>query len=167
MDDGCDACGFGYDMDAPIDDCWRGIEAGAAAAAELIANAADPAVRHDPDEWSAIEYASHLRDVLFVQRERVLHALREDGPLVVPMGRDVRVEQEGYAAQDPADVAVQLTHAAKLFANVLARLEPAAWQRTLLYNFPEPEQRPIHWLAVHTQHEVVHHLNDVRRQLSA
>ena len=38
------------------------------------------------------------------------------------MGRDERVEHDGYADQDPNDVARQTTDAASLFANVLSRL---------------------------------------------
>ena len=36
--------------------------------------------------------------------------------------------------------------------------------RTLIYNYPEPAPRSIRWVAVHTLHEVMHHLGDVRRQ---
>ena len=57
------------------------------------------------------------------------------------MGRDERVEHDGYASQDPEDVARQLEDAAALFANVLARLEPADWERVLVYNYPERTER--------------------------
>ena len=120
----------------------------------------------EPDTWSPLEYGCHLRDVLLVQRERVLLVRRETSPVVVPMGRDERVEHDGYTAQDPADVAIQLGHAGKLLANVLTQLSPADWDRTMLYNYPEPAERSIGWLATHTHHEVVHHLGDVTSQLS-
>lgn len=103
--------------------------------------------------------------MLLVQRERVLLARRTERPLAVPMGRDERVEHEGYAEQHPADVARQLTDAGALFANVLARLPAGEWQRTVLYTFPEPAERPLSWVADHTLHEVQHHRLDIRRQL--
>jgi hypothetical protein len=82
------------------------------------------------------------------------------------MGRDERVHFDGYAEQDPVDVARQLTDAAHLFANVLARLDGGAWERTAIYSYPLPSERSLEWIAVHTWHEVRHHLQDVRTQLA-
>ena len=81
------------------------------------------------------------------------------------MDRDERVEYDGYAEQEPDRVARQLDDAAYLFANVLARLTPADWDRSLMYNYPTLFERSFRWVAVHTVHEVRHHLLDVRRQL--
>ena len=80
------------------------------------------------------------------------------------MGRDERVEADGYNEQRQADVARQLEDAALLFTGVLRRLDDRSWDRTLIYNYPEPAPRSIRWVAVHTLHEVMHHLGDVRRQ---
>jgi hypothetical protein len=80
-----------------------------------------------------------------------------------PMGRDERVEHDGYMEQDPDDVVRQLTDAAQLFANVLSRLGPNDWDRTVMYSYPAPLERSLRWMAVHTVHEVRHHLLDVRR----
>ena len=52
------------------------------------------------------------------------------------MGRDERVEHDDYADQEADDVARQLTDAAHLFANVLFRLGPEDWERTVLYKVP-------------------------------
>ena len=81
----------------------------------------------DPQTWSVLEYGCHARDVLLVQRERVLLALRVDQPDVVPMGRDERVEADGYNEQRQADVARQLEDAALLFTGVLRRLDDRSW----------------------------------------
>ena len=81
------------------------------------------------------------------------------------MGRDERVEHDGYAEQDPVDVARQLTDAARLFANVLARLGREEWERNVTYNYPARSERSLQWVAVHTVHEVQHHLRDVQSQL--
>ncbi len=163
--DGCDECGFDYDL-GTAHDAGRAIGGGVAQlAALLVESAADVSLRPQPDTWSPVEYGCHVRDVLLVQRERVLAARRTDRLAVTPMGRDERVEHDGYAEQDPHDVARQLTDAAGLFANVLARLSAADWDRTLMYNYPDPSERSLRWVAVHTVHEVHHHLLDVRRQL--
>ncbi len=163
--DRCGECGFVYDEDGALA-AGDAIQAGAGEVAGLLRDGGDLTSRRSPDVWSPLEYGCHLRDVLLVQRERVLLARREERPSLVPMGRDVRVEHDGYAAQDPADVARQLEDAALLFANVLDLLGDD-WDRTLIYNYPERTERSLRWVAVHTLHEVVHHLLDVRRQLPA
>ncbi|MCP3759581.1 DinB family protein [Streptomyces sp. TBY4] len=126
-----------------------------------------PALRLRPAEhvWAPLEYACHVRDVLFVQRERLLAARRTDTPTAEPMGRDERVDHDGYADQNPADVARQLKDAAALFAGALDRLPPSDWHRTLIYTYPEPAERSLRWLALHTVHELHHHLADIRGQL--
>jgi hypothetical protein len=158
----CEGCGFEYDLDrcgAAADD----IEAGVAEMRPLLVDATpDVRVRPAPETWSVLEYGCHMRDVLLVQRERVLAARRTDTPTCPPMGRDERVEHDGYAAQHPDDVARQLTDAAAMFANVLRRLAPEDWDRTLMYNYPHPWERPLRWVAIHTVHEVRHHLGDMR-----
>jgi len=164
--DRCGACGFEYDLDQAPAAGSAIIFAASELATCLSAGGNEVRRRRDPDTWSALEYGCHVRDVLIVQRERVLAARRTDCPSVDPMGRDERVEHDGYAEQDPFDVARQLGDAALLFANDLARLAPAEWDRTLMYNYPALFERSLRWVAVHTVHELRHHLLDIRRQLS-
>jgi hypothetical protein len=64
--------------------------------------------RPAPDVWSRLEYACHIRDVLLVQRERVLMVRRGFDDEALPMGRDERVDHDGYNDQKPVDVALQL-----------------------------------------------------------
>jgi hypothetical protein len=166
MADRCPECGFEYYEDeasaagsAIVVGCHRMAEA-------LESLAGRAAGRHEPDTWSPLEYACHVRDVLLVQRERVILARWTDTPSLAPMGRDQRVEFDGYSTQDPGDVARQLRDAALLFANVLSRLDDEAWARTLTYNFPDSRERSLRWVAVHTRHEIVHHRGDIERQLA-
>ena len=164
----CDDCGFTYD---------EAEAAGAAAAIRRLARtaadqltgvaAATAGTRPDDTTWSALEYSCHVRDVLLVVRERLLLARREVDPTPAMMGRDERVEHDGYAEQDPTAVARQLVDAADLFANDLDRLDADAWDRTLVFALPTPAPRSLRWLAVHTVHEVSHHLEDLRRSLAA
>ncbi len=166
MVDQCRECGYSYDLDAATrsgDD----IRVGVAELSRLMTTTARPALagRTRPDLWSPLEYTCHVRDVLLVQRERVLLARRVDLPEAVPMGRDERVGHDGYAEQDPAQVAEELTAAARLLVNALDRLDAADWERRLVYTWPERGERTLRWVAAHTLHEVCHHLLDVRRQL--
>ncbi len=160
----CDECGFVYDLDRAPDAGADIVRTAAELAAILRDGRTDPRPRREPEVWSPLEYGCHVRDVLLVQRERVLDARRNDTPSFQPMGRDERVVHDGYAEQDPGAVARQLDDAAALFANVLDRLGPD-WDLTLAYNYPTRAERSLRWVAVHTVHEVQHHLLDVRRQL--
>ncbi|RDI44389.1 DinB family protein [Nocardia mexicana] len=166
--DHCRECGFTYDT-AAAPAAGQAIRDGIAEIANVLR---DPQVnlrdRRSQTVWSPLEYACHVRDTLLVQRERVLAARRADRVDCTPMGRDERVDHDGYAEQDPRDVARQTSDAALMFTNVLARLAPEDWARIVLYNFPEPRtERTLSWVAVHTVHEVRHHLQDIRRQLTS
>lgn len=165
--DRCAQCGF--DRDAPVPDgIATSIVAGAGELAGILREPGhDLARRRSPGQWSPLEYGCHLRDVLLVQRERVLLARRRDLPALEPMGRDERVAHDGYAEQQPALVADELTMAARLFANVLDRLGPRDWDRLVGYNYPQPAERTLRWVAANTLHEVRHHLLDVRGQLAS
>ncbi|MFC3963548.1 DinB family protein [Nocardia jiangsuensis] len=161
----CAECGFEYD-DAHLPTISATIRALAAEHAE-IQTTADPAAlrrRREPATWSALEYGCHLRDVLLVQRERLLAARRTDTPVAEPMGRDERAEHDGYADQAPIDIARQLTDAAALLTHAYDRLGPADRERRLVYTYPERAERSLGWLALHTAHELRHHLLDVERQ---
>jgi DNA segregation ATPase FtsK/SpoIIIE, S-DNA-T family len=117
--------------------------------------------RPEAETWSALEYAGHVRDVLLTQHGRLYQALVEDVPAFSPMHRDERVLLGGYNTEDPATTATEVTIAADLFARLLARLSAAEWSRRCIYNFPEPTEVDVTWLARHSVHEVVHHLLDI------
>ena len=163
--DRCEECGFEYDLSEASAAAPAIVEGIGELAVLLNDSAADLRTRRRPQTWSPLEYGCHVRDVLLVQRERVLAARRVDRPSFDPMGRNERVEHDGYAEQDAGDVVRQLTDAAHLFANVLSRLGPEEWERSVMYSYPRLSERSLQWVAVHTVHEVRHHLLDVRRQL--
>jgi hypothetical protein len=162
--DRCDGCEFEYNLaDAP--QAGADIVEAAAKLGAMLTGVGDMRTRAKPGTWSPLEYGCHVRDVLLVQRERTIAARLVDCPAFDPMGRDERVDYDGYADQDPHRVARQLDDAALLFANVVARLAPDDWDRTVMYNYPTRFERSLRWVAVHTVHEVRHHLLDVRAQL--
>ena len=166
--DRCDDCGFVYaDHDAASEaDEIAGLGPRYGA---LLTVPAEPAAarrlrtRPGPDVWSPVEYACHVRDVLLAQRERLLQALVEEEPGFVPIYRDRRPKLAGYGDELPEQVAAEIGFAAGLVARVFGRLDPAAWRRTCVYNFPEPSVRTLLWLAQHTLHEGEHHLLDIER----
>lgn len=160
----CDECGFVYDLSLAQSTSRRLVE-GSAELVALLTPPADVRSRRHLGVWSPLEYVCHVRDVFLVQRERVLAARRLERPSFTTMGRDERVAFDGYAEQEPVDVARQLLDAARLLANVLARLDEGSWDRPVVYQYPRPQERSLRWVAVHTRHEIEHHLLDVRRQL--
>jgi hypothetical protein len=161
----CDECGFTYDVGTAPAAVPAITEACAEAATLLVRHATAAPTRREPETWSALEYGCHLRDVLLVQRERVLLALRIEQPVPEPMGREERAVLDGYAEQLATDVARQLTDASALFTHVLDRLDDGQWERTMVYNYPTPAPRSLRWVAIHTEHEARHHLADIRHQL--
>jgi len=117
--------------------------------------------RPGPRIWSALEYACHVRDVFLVQRERIYLTLVEDCPRFAPMYREERAVLARYVAEEPDDVGREIKMAAELLAWAFEGLDEAQWQRRCIYNFPEPSERTVLWLARHAIHEGEHHLHDV------
>lgn len=165
----CEECGFVYEREGAASASRAGRDLAGQIAALLRGDAPDLAARARPLVWSPLEYACHLRDVFLVQRERLLAARRVpeggEAPALTPMGRDERVELDGYASQSPEAVARQLCDAALMFGGVLDRFGPRDWEREVVYPHPEPTARSLAWVAVHTVHEAQHHLLDIRRQI--
>lgn len=163
--DQCPDCGFVYDL-SQSGTVERDIRERVADVVAILRNRkVDLRSRRQPGVWSPLEYGCHLRDMLLVQRERVLAARRADRPDCSPSGRDERVVHDGYAEQQPEDVARQLADAAQLFSNVLTRLAAEDWDRAVVYHYPETRERSLRWVAIHTLHEAQHHLLDIRRQV--
>jgi DinB superfamily len=122
--------------------------------------------RPEPDVWSALEYASHVRDVFLVQRERVVLAQVEEKPSFARMYRDERVALCGYSASTLPTVLDQLQMAAELCADTFRRVDRTGWSRVFVYNWPAADQHDVLWLGRHTVHEGEHHLLDVHGVLA-
>jgi hypothetical protein len=165
--DHCEACGFIYD-EVGLDSVPGLLRSfGPRYASRLMGTPADRLrARPDPDTWSALEYACHLRDVLQVQRARLAEALEADNPTFTPMDRDGRVERDRYNDQDPVEVSAQLGDAAERIATAFEWLSPVEWGRTGVYSWPTRAERTMAWLARHTIHEGEHHLLDLDASLA-
>jgi DinB family protein len=161
LDDVCSQCGFSYSIGRAEITPW--LRSDAHAFVEKLGRYDDASVRvrPAPDVWSPLEYACHVRDVLRVQTERALLAQREIDPVFVPMGRDERVIEDRYNEQDPDRVTEELLSSAETFASLLDGLDAAGWERTGMYNYPEPALRTVEWIGIHTTHELLHHRGDL------
>ncbi|MDP9332892.1 MAG: DinB family protein [Actinomycetota bacterium] len=158
----CSQCGFNYALGRSEITPW--LRSDASAFVEKLASFDDVSVRTrpEPDVWSPLEYACHVRDILRVQTERILLAQQEVKPVFVPMRRDERVVEDRYNEQDPAQVMAEFLSRADALASMLDGLDAAGWERTGVYNYPEPALRTVEWIAIHTVHELLHHRGDVR-----
>lgn len=123
--------------------------------------------RPSADVWSPLEYGCHVRDVLIAQRERLFLALVETTPRFAPIYRNDRVLLARYAEESPNQVGTEIAFAAAMAAWAFDGLDSSAWDRTCIYNFPEPSERSLLWLAQHTLHEGRHHLRDIEQILEA
>ena len=117
--------------------------------------------------WSPLEYACHVRDLVRVQTQRIAQARLEEQPTFTPMRREERVTEDRYNEQDPTRVADEIMEAALVLAGMLLTLEPGAWDRTAVYNWPTRQVRTVEWIVRHTIHEGEHHLLDIERLLAA
>lgn len=161
----CQECGFTYEdlgtRDVPV--TLRDWAHRYAEPLRRADRAARLRSRPAPGVWSPLEYACHVRDVLRVQRDRLHLAQRVDVPTFAPMGREQRVVEDRYDEQDAEVVLHELAGAADVLAEDLSTLDAAGWERTGIYNYPEPTERTMAWLARHTVHELVHHLRDIEQ----
>jgi DNA segregation ATPase FtsK/SpoIIIE, S-DNA-T family len=163
--DRCETCRYVYD-EVALDDAVAAIRAlPARYGPPLRAAEADglARIRPDPGTWSALEYTCHVRDVLQVQRERLALALAQDRPNLASMQREERVTRDRYNEQDVEVVLDQLADGATRFADACDALTSDQWQRTAIYNWPEPAERTMAWVLRHTVHEGIHHLADIER----
>lgn len=173
VDGQCQECGFDYDGLSPAEtpDALRTL--GRRYQAPLTRGLPDEELDHLvrshplPGVWSALEYACHVRDVFAVQTSRVEQTLAEDVPSYESVDREGRVQRDRYNEQDPATVAGEIAGNAGTLAERLEKLTAEQWARQGIYNYPEPTERDLSWLARHTVHEGRHHLLDVGRVLRA
>jgi hypothetical protein len=165
---GCDDCDFRYDDLAP-GGVPEALRHNAAHVALRLNTAEATELRRRPRTgvWSPLEYGCHVRDVLTVQRQRILLALETDTPAFTSMEREERVEREHYNDQSPQVVAREVVAAAAALAETLNSLTDEQWRRTGVYRWPTREIRTIAWIGRHTVHELIHHLRDIDAGLRA
>jgi S-DNA-T family DNA segregation ATPase FtsK/SpoIIIE len=165
--DDCQQCGFVYGH-VPVEEIAGALRSLGSDYGERLRRTDADVLRARPTRsvWSGLEYACHFRDVVLIQRDRVLLALVESCPSFAPMYREQRVVLANYGSHSPDEVADQVLLATDLCATVLAGLGSEQWARPSIYNFPAPTERDVAWLGRHTLHEGVHHLGDIDRGIA-
>jgi len=121
----------------------------------------DPVLRRrpDPQTWSALEYACHVRDVYGVYHCRISSALTRDDPVLAPMHNDERAKREGYNRQDLTDVLDTLRRNIDRFVALANEIGADQWNRTAS-RLPG-ERRTVAWMVRQAAHEGLHHLRDI------
>ncbi len=110
-----------------------------------------------PEMWSIVEYADHVREVLFGMRFLLDSAVSQPGVelgdppepefAVTPRAIDVRVALAGIDRE------------AKALQDRLAELPAESWAATARVR---GDWLDAHWIARHAVHDATHHLGDVR-----
>jgi hypothetical protein len=162
----CEECGYDYDA-LGREQIVGALPELAGQLGSLLTDTPASALRAHtrPGSWSALEYGGHVRDLLRIQRERVLLAQVEDVPTFVSMRRDERALEERYNEQDPGAVAAAVVAGARDLADTLAGLDADGWLRAGVYPWPEAEVRSVEWIGRRAAHELAHHLFDCHRLL--
>jgi hypothetical protein len=129
---------------------------------EVISSRGKSAARRSsPNEWSALEYGCHVRDVFRKFDERLQMMLTVDSPTFPNWDQDATAVADQYDRQAPAEVAVQLLASADALAQRFSEVEPDQWLR--------PGRRSdgavfsIETLGRYLAHDPVHHLYDVEQ----
>ncbi len=157
----CEVCGFEWAGVAAVEVPER-VNAAVEAFVRVVKDAGpDVARRPSPERWSILEYAGHLRDVLLVQRERIITASILDTPTGAARYRDDRVNLGFYRLDTPEEVVAELAIAAGLFVKTFSSLPEGYERRELVYSVITPERVTVLWVGAQAVHECEHHLGDV------
>lgn len=127
--------------------------------AAVLAATEQPAVRPEPTVWSPLEYACHVRDVFALATYRHSLMLSEADPFFENWDQDATAIREGYARQDPDQVAEQVVQEAARYADALADVMSDDWDRTGRRG--DGASFTVETFARYLIHDPIHHLTDV------
>ncbi len=155
----CPDCGFEA---AAVDIGAMGdlIRANAAAWPVLLAHE-HARLRPTDDQWSALEYGCHVRDVYRIFDERLRLMIETDEPHFENWDQDVTAVEDRYDLQAPDFVAVELVAAAEAHATRWDTVRPDQWGRRSYRS--DGSEFTVGSFARYLMHDPVHHLDDVAR----
>lgn len=130
-----------------------------AAAWPAVLDSVDVRTRPDPQTWSPLEYAAHVRDVYRIFAQRLQLMLGEDDPLFENWDQDATAVEDGYADQDPHLVSTELVEAAEVLAVAFEHVPADALARTGRRS--DGARFTTETLGRYLIHDPVHHLWDV------
>lgn len=153
----CPECGFDASMLDALEVGER-IRENALAWRPLLAH---PAVGTRPadDQWSALEYGCHVRDVFRIFIKRLGLMLDQDDPTFANWDQDATAVEEAYADQHPGRVTDELETAGAKLADRFGAVPAAAWDRPGLRS--DGARFTVATMARYLLHDPVHHLHDV------
>ena len=160
----CPDCGADASAIAD-DDLGRALVREAAAWHRTLA-VADPVrlrVRPEPEVWSALEYACHVRDLLPVMEERIRRMRVQDDPSLGWWDHEAAVVEDRYNEQEPVLVSEAIGANARGFSAALGGLEAHEWDRGAQRR--PGERFTIRGMARFVLHETIHHRDDAGRAL--
>ena len=155
----CPECGFDT-QGFPVEAVPAMIMANAAAWQPALEG--DARTRPEPDKWSPLEYACHVRDVFRLYDQRLELMLSQDDPLFPNWDQDETAVTDRYGEQDPAEVAAELRQAAFAIAGRFEGVTGDQWQRTGTRS--DGARFTVETFARYFVHDPVHHLYDVTGQ---
>ncbi|MGQ0431736.1 MAG: DinB family protein [Microthrixaceae bacterium] len=117
-------------------------------------------VRPNDGQWSALEYACHVRDVFRLFAVRLDAMLNEDDPHFPNWDQDATAIEDRYAEQQPEPVAAELAEAGAALAAKFDAVHPDQWTRRGRRS--DGAQFTVASLGRYLLHDPVHHVWDVR-----
>lgn len=132
-------------------------------AADWVELMAHPHVRLRPaaDQWSALEYACHVRDVFRLYTYRLDLMLTQDGPTFPNWDQDETAVLDRYDLRDPVVVLAELQDAAEAMAAAFESVADDQWERTGTRS--DGARFTIDTFSRYFIHDPIHHVDDVRR----
>jgi hypothetical protein len=116
-------------------------------------------VRPSDQQWSALEYACHVRDVFQLFDRRLVLMLEQDDPLFENWDQDQTAIVDRYDQQDPEKVGLELQAAGSVLADRLDSVPAGAWTRTGRRS--DGAAFTIETFSRYLLHDPVHHVHDV------
>ncbi len=155
----CPDCGFDAIGIAPSD--VAGLVRGQIAEWRDLLARPDARLRPTADQWSALEYGCHVRDVFELFDHRLELMLAEDAPQFANWDQDQTAVDSRYDLQDPSVLADQLEAAAQVISARFEQVGDHQWVRTGRRS--DGAEFTVDSFARYFLHDPLHHLDDVRR----
>jgi hypothetical protein len=125
------------------------------------ANPAHLMARPAPTTWSAVEYASHVADVMDLFQQRIFLMITEDNPTFPSFDPDEAATH--YVDRTPEKAASLLAGASNRLGDVFDSLAPHLWERTGAR--ADGASFTVLNLSRYFMHDNLHHLNDAQQNL--
>jgi hypothetical protein len=132
---------------------------------EVLATGETARRRPQPQVWSPLEYACHVRDVCRLFDGRLHLMLTSDEPRFENWDQDAVAVRDAYGEQDPARVASELSEAADQLAASFERVPEGARDRTGRRS--DGVVFTVATLGRYLVHDLVHHVHDVTGRRAA